>query len=334
MPPLTLGKLPPELLAKYLLRMSGLPSRDLVVRPAVGLDFGVVKAGRMYLVVSSDPVTGTGERVGWHAVIVTANDIATSGNRPAFMQAVILLSEDSSEEDVAELTSQMNEAAKGLGISIVGGHTELTPGLKRPIVVTTGFAFARRFITAAGARPGDSLLMTKSAGLEGTAILGSDPGLVRDPKVRRKARELFEGMSIVEEAAGAYGAGGVHAMHDCTEGGVLGAIYEMAAASRVGFEVWEDRIPLTEVTRLVCSSLRVDPLRLIGSGSVLIAVEKEAEDRVSAAVEAAGSRASVIGEFTNGKKMLNLRDGRVEVKTAPVDELWRLRGVRYGLGPR
>ena len=176
---LSLGKLPPEVMERYLFGMTGARSRRVVVEPSLGLDFGVVRLGGerskgRYLIVSSDPITGVRERAGWYAVNVSANDVATSGNRPEFMQSVILLPEDASERDVRRLSSDMHRTAKGLGIAIVGGHTELSPGLHRPIVVTTAFAVADSYVTAAGAREGDTLMMTKTAGVEGTAILGTD----------------------------------------------------------------------------------------------------------------------------------------------------------------
>ena len=140
----------------------------------------------------------------------------------------------------------MHRTASGLGITIVGGHTELTPGLKRPIVVTTAFAIARSFVTAADARDGDTIMITKTAAVEGTAICASDPsrfGKGVDPEMIRKAKGFYRKLSVVDEASAAFAAGGVHAMHDCTEGGVLGAVYEMSYASNLGFELDEREDP-------------------------------------------------------------------------------------------
>ena len=172
---LSLGKLPPQVMEKYLFGMTGARSAKIVVEPSLGLDFGVVKLGGgkgRYLIVSSDPITGVRERAGWYAVNVSANDVATSGRRPEFMQSVILLPEEATERDVGRLSSEMHRTAERLGIAIVGGHTELSPGLHRPIVVTTAFAVADSYVTAAGARSGDTLMMTKTAGGRGDG----DPG--------------------------------------------------------------------------------------------------------------------------------------------------------------
>ncbi len=329
---LRLGKLPPEILERYLLGMTGAPSKDLVVAPSLGVDFGVVKHGDTRLIVSSDPVTGVKERVGWYAVNVSANDIATSGNRPQFLQSIILLPDHSSVEDVAAMSSEMHRTASDLGITIVGGHTELTPGLRRPIVITTAFAFASAYVTAAGARDGDSVMVTKTAGVEGTAICASESRLVArkmGPKAVAAARRYIDRMSVVDEAVSAYGTGAVHAMHDCTEGGVLGAAYETSRAAGLGFELREGDVPVGKETEAVCSLLKLDPLRLISSGTLLISVEHGREREVADAVREAGSEATVVGRFRRGGRLLIRREGSVEkVTDAPTDELWKLIGNR------
>jgi hydrogenase expression/formation protein HypE len=330
-PRLSLGKLPPEVMERHLFGMTGARSRRVVVEPALGLDFGVVRlsggrTGGRFLIVSSDPITGVSERAGWYAVNVSANDVATSGNRPEFLQSVILLPEDATELDVRRLSSEMHRTAKRLEIAIVGGHTELTPGLHRPIVVTTAFAVADSYVTAAGARPGDTLMMTKTAGVEGTAILGTDPRFNRglDRQTVSGAASHFERLSVVEEAVAAHGTGAVHAMHDCTEGGVLGALYEMATASGLGLEVAEEGIPVSRETARICTALGVDPLKLISSGTLLVAVERGKEGLVAEAAASVGSRATPIGRFTKGGVLLT-RGGKAETVTGPPkDEIWRL----------
>lgn len=328
---LSLGKLPPDVMEKYLFGMTGAKSSRVVVEPSLGLDFGVVRLGGeksrgRYLIVSSDPITGVRERAGWYAVNVSANDVATSGSRPEFMQSVILLPEDASEREVRQLSSEMNRTAKKLEIAIVGGHTELSPGLHRPIVVTTAFALADAYVTAAGARPGDTLMMTKTAGVEGTAILGTDARFNRrlDKETVSGAASHFEKLSVVDEAVSSYQTGAVHAMHDCTEGGVLGALYEMATASGLGLEVASEDIPVSSETRRVCSALGVDPLKLISSGTLLIAVKKGEEYAVGEAVASVGSRATPIGRFGKGKVLLTRGGKAEEVKGPPKDEIWRL----------
>jgi hydrogenase expression/formation protein HypE len=346
---LALGKLSPELMSKYVFGMTGAKSSQVILEPSLGLDFGVVRLDRgrgraksrsapgRYLIVSSDPITGVSERAGWYAVNVSANDIATSGNRPKFMQSVVLLPARASEKEVRLLIADMHKTAGDLGIAIVGGHTEVSPGLDRPLVVTTAFALADSFVTTAGAKAGDTLMMTKTAGVEGTAIIGTDPrfgkGLGR--KAIAAARGYFERISVVEEAVAAYETGLVHAMHDCTEGGVLGAVFEMATASGLGLRVEEDQIPVSEVTARMCSSLGIDPLKLISSGTLIVAVEKGGEEEVRDAVASVGSTISPIGRFNDGKIALASSPGihggdRLQVLTGPpTDEIWRLHGRLY-----
>jgi len=325
---LALGKLPPDVMTRYLLGMTGAPSRDLVVPPSVGIDFGVVKRPGGFLIVSSDPVTGVKERIGWYAVNVSANDVATSGNRPRFIQSIILLPEDATVGTVAEVSREIHRTAGDLGMTVVGGHTEVTPGLRRPIVVTTAFAFASSYVTAADAREGDVIMLTKSAGVEGTAILASNAarfGGRADLSMLKRAKAFRRKLSIVEEAAAAFGTGKVRAMHDCTEGGVLGAIYEMSFASGLGFQLFEEKIPVARETAYVCSQLSLDPLRLISSGTLLLAVEGGREREVSRAVREVGSTAAVVGTFRRGKRTVVRRDGNAETLSGPpTDELWRV----------
>jgi hydrogenase maturation factor len=228
----------------------------------------------------------------------------------------------------------MDRTASALGITIVGGHTELTPGLTRPIVITTAFAFASSYVTAADAKAGDSILITKSAGVEGTGICASDPSVFHgkvEAGVLRRAKGFFRKLSVVDEAAAAYATGAVHAMHDCTEGGVLGAVFEMSRASGMGFELRESAIPVAVETAKVCAVLKLDPLRLISSGTLLIAVEAGREEEVRRAVKEAGSKASVVGRFRRGRRELIHEDGSIEeIEDAPTDELWKLIG-RQGM---
>ena len=329
-----IGKLPLEILRKYLLAMTGAPSKKLMVAPAIGIDFGVVKLDRGYMIVSSDPVTGVEKRIGWYAVNVSANDVATSGNRPEFIQSVILLPEGANERIMRTVSSEIHSSAKELGITIVGGHTELTPGLKRPIVITTAFAFSGSYVTAANAREGDLVMMTKSAGVEGTAILGNrlmDSSSNEERALGRATKKFSSLLSIVGEAEAAYSTGAVHAMHDCTEGGVLGAVYEMAYASKRGFRILESRIPVAPETKELCSRLHIDPLRLISSGTLLLAVKPGGEGRVGKRLAEIGVASAVIGRFS-GRKRISVRTDGSEtlIDEAGADEIWRIlaRGAR------
>jgi len=324
---LSLGKIPIEVLNSTVLQMTGAPSYRVTTPPRAGLDFAAVKIDGRYLIVSADPITGVVEDIGRYAVKVSANDVATSGNRPQFAESVVLLPEKSRVADVRKVARQIHEAAEDSGIAIVGGHTEVTPGLHHPIVVITVFSIVDRYVTSGDAKDGDAIMMTKTAGLEGTAELAKEQRLALGrlgPGVSRRARGMIRGIDVTKEAVAAFRAGHVHAMHDCTEGGVLGAVFEMSLASGLGFRLTESAVPVAPETREVCSRLSIDPLRLIGSGALLLAVERGAEAEVERALRGI-SKVTSIGEFRRGPRVLETKAGSTEeIKAAPEDELWRV----------
>ena len=314
MKPLSLGKIPINVLKSTVLELTGAPSDKIATPPLAGLDFAAVRVNGRYMIVSSDPVTGVVEDIGRYAVNVSANDVATSGGRPQFAESVILLPKGADATLVKKIASQMDDEAKRLQISIVGGHTEVTPGLSRPIVMVTAFGFVDQYVSSKDAREGDTIMLTKTAGLEGTAVLAGD-------------KRFLDGISVVEEAVTAFRTGQVHAMHDCTEGGVLGATFEMSLASGVGFELEERRVPVAVETRELCIRLSADPLKLIGSGALLLSVEPGKEEKVQKTLGPI-CRATAVGRFTKSGRILVRRGGGKErLRAAPEDELWRVLGL-------
>jgi hydrogenase maturation factor len=334
---LSAGKIPIEILNSTVLKMTGARSEMTVTPPKAGLDFAVVKVGRRFMVVSADPITGVTRDIGRYAVNVSANDVATSGNRPQFAESVVLMPEGSTETDIRRLAQQIHIAAKESGIAIVGGHTEVTPGLARPIVATTVFSFVEKFVTSADAKEGDSIMMTKTAGVEGTSELASMRGLLPEipPSTLRRARNFISQVSVIDEAVAAFQTGWVHAMHDCTEGGLLGAVFEMSVASGLGFSVKEGAIPIAPETGQICRALSINPLRLIGSGSLLLAVEPGMEVKLTKVLKPF-CRTTPIGKFQKGGKLLISNNGKKRlIRNAPEDELWRVipSTPRSGHGP-
>jgi len=324
---LPFGKVPLNILQKYVIGFQGYRSPDVVVGPSVGVDFAVVKVDRGYLIVSSDPVTGVEEDIGWYAVNVSANDVATSGAKPRFIDSVILLPEGSEASYAGCVAEQIDEAARELGISVVGGHTEVTPRLSKPIVVTAAFALAEGYVTSMDAREGDLIVMTKTAGVEGTSILArlfEERLREVDEEVLKRARGFMRQISVVKEASILYGTGVVHAMHDPTEGGILGGVYEMALASGLGFRVDLREIPVADETLKICSNLKIDPTRLIGSGSLIAAVDPMGVDEALGALRRGGVTGSVIGRFVKEGREAIRPDGSVEVVEEGLDELWRI----------
>lgn len=309
-------------------------SNSLVVSPEIGIDVGVVRAKGKYIVSSSDPITGATERVGWHAVNVSANDIATSGIMPDTLNVIALFPEGTSASEISSVIKEINDTASKLGISVAGGHTEVTPNLKKQIVIITAFGSGDRFVTAADAKPDDSILVTKTAGIEGTSILSKLPrvqGLV-DSKTLRRGRELLEKLSVLEDARVAFATGKVHAMHDLTEGGIVGCVLEMSLASKLGFELYPERVPLASATTEICSKLGIDPLKLIGSGSLLISCSGSDSDFIRNRLTATGIPCAEIGKFRElslGRWLVS-REKRTELKELSIqDELWRALG-KYG----
>jgi hydrogenase expression/formation protein HypE len=318
------GKIPIDVLEKTVLRLRGKESKSIVTPPKAGLDFAAVKVGSKYMLVSADPITGVTKDIGEYAINVSANDVATSGNRPQFAETVVLLPEGSGRRSVGVVAAQLDAAAKRLGIAIVGGHTEVTPALERPIVMVTAFCFVDDYVTSGDAREGDSIMMTKTAGLEGTAVLAGRRSLARavGRETVRKASGFLSRISVVDEAVAAYGTRFVRAMHDCTEGGVAGAVYEMSLASGVGFALEEKAVPVAPETRSICNHLSLDPLKLIASGSILLSVKKGKEEEVRSALK--GTRVTRVGEFVRRKRVLIRSNGdEIPLDSAPEDELWR-----------
>ena len=325
------GKIPIDILKEVVFKNLGAKRKEVTVGPSAGIDGAVLDLGDKSLVVSMDPITGAVERIGWLAVNVNANDVATFGVEPAFLFSCILLPENAKRKLVETISAQMNAAAKDLGIAIVGGHCESTPGLTKPIVVgcTMGLTEKGRYVTAGGAKPRDKLILTKSAGIEGTAILATD----REPELKKamrvtvlqNAKNFYNQISVVKDALTACKTGGVHAMHDPTEGGVAGGIHEIADASNVGVKVFEEAIPVQPETAQICSYFQIDPLQLIGSGALLISAEVKSASETVRNLKLERIQASVIGEFTENtdQRVLIQKDGGTKALPRPLsDHLW------------
>jgi len=322
------GKLSENELRKYVLPNLGVKDKNLVEPADVGVDFAVLQGTDQYIIVSADPITGVRKNIGWYAVNVSANDVATSGNRPRFMVNVILLSKSESVASLSEITGDIDRACKSLGISIIGGHTETTKGLEQTILVMTAFTFASSYVSSKKARNGDVILMSKTAGLEGTSILAHEyrKSLIQlGTKVIENASEMVNRISIVSEAEAAFKTGYVHAMHDPTEGGVLGGVYEMSVASKLGFVLDKNKVPIAEETKKISKVLRIDPLKLISSGVLLIAVDPHGKDYVIEALKSIGIEINEIGHFIKCERILLTNRSRLLIKESPIDELWRIK---------
>ena len=294
------GKLTNQQLKKIVLQKLK-THEDVLLSSKIGEDCAALDFSGEACVLSTDPITGTGSRVGTLAVLISANDVASSGARPTAMLATLLVPPCKTMADIQRVADEMIAAADRLDISIIGGHTEVTDAVNRIVVSTTviGRIPARELVTSSGANPGDSLIMTKQAALEGTNILAGD----RKKELRsvlsaheiKQADDLIHQLSVVEEGVIA-GRLGATAMHDVTEGGVLGAVHELCEASGTGCEIMQDDIPVMDITEKICAHFSISPYRLIGSGSMLITTPDP--DKMLAELKAAGVSAAQIGRIT------------------------------------
>jgi len=327
-----IGKLHPNLLRKYVFSRIGAVSNRVLVGPAYGEDAAIIDFGDEVLVIHTDPITGAVENLGWLAVNIACNDIAVCGARPKWLLSVFYFPENCDESLIDRITEQVDKAAKELEVMIIGGHSEFTPSLKRPLITMTALGIAKkeRYVTTKGCKSGDLIIITKSIGIEGTSILATDfqEGLRRkgvdDEKIER-GRKFIRNISVVKEAL-ILADIGVNAMHDPTEGGVLGGLAEMAYSSGKRIEVWESKIPVSEITQLFCKVLNLDPLKLISSGALLASIPKDMVEIAIKKLSREGIPATVIGEVKEGEGLVVHRNnGRIE-KVGPYveDELIRL----------
>jgi hydrogenase maturation factor len=326
------GKVPADILKEVVFRNLGATRSEIVLGPSAGIDATVIDIGNVSLISSMDPVTGATDRIGWLAVNVNANDVATFGCEPRFLLSCILLPEKSTRATLQKITKQIGAAAEKLGMAIVGGHCETTPRLKTPIVVgcAMGVTEKSNYVTAGGANQGDKLILTKSAGIEGTAILASDRerqlSKALDRNLLTSAKQFYKRISVVKDAVTAFKTGGVHAMHDPTEGGVAGAVHEMADASNLGVRVFREKIRVEPETARICDFYQIDPLQLIASGSLLIAADPALAKKIVETLRKNMIHAETIGEFlpSSEKRLLTNENGTTEALVRPAtDHLWQ-----------
>ena len=315
---LPVGKLPVDRLRSLFERLSP-PDPRLVVGPHVGEDAAVIDAGDRYLVVSTDPITFTAERIGWYAVHVNANDVAVMGARPLWFFVVVLLPEGRATSQMFEaIMADVRSACKELGATLCGGHTEITRGLDRPIVVgqMIGEVEPSRLVRKSRMQVGDRILLTQGLAIEGTAILAREQpdrlrGRVDADLLGRAARFLIvPGISVVRAALAAAEAGAaVHAIHDPTEGGLATGLSELVAASGLGLRVQRERIRVLPETAAISAALGLDPLNLLASGALLIAVAADETDELIAGLHAKSIDVAMIGEILPVGEGLTISEG-------------------------
>ena len=292
----------------------------LLIGPQIGEDAAVIDAGDRYLVVATDPVTFAMDQIGRYAVHVNANDVAVLGARPLWFFVVMLLPQNRTTPELAEtIMADVLSACEELGVALAGGHTEITHGLDRPILVgqMLGEVAATSLVRKTRIAVGDQILLTQGVAIEGTAILAQEKSeqlrQVDAAVLARAARFLIEpGISVVNAALAAANVGeAVHGMHDPTEGGLATGLFELVVPAGLGLRVTRERIPVFPETNSICTALSLDPLKLLASGALLIAVAPDGANLVVRAIEDTGARVALIGDVrplaegitivTNGK---------------------------------
>lgn len=319
-----IGKVPPSLLEELILGRTGTPDERVIQGPAYGEDTAAIRLDDGILVINADPISLAVERIGTLAVHIAANDVAASGAQPAWLTSVMFLP-GPSEQVITSIVEQMDETARSVGVTIIGGHSEYAPHLDHPLLVLTCLGLTDRYVPTGGASPGDRIIMTKSAGVEATAILASDfteeiEGEVPQAHLDR-ASDFYDHVSVVEEAT--LLADIASAMHDPTEGGLLNGLIELAYASGVELSVERDLINIREETRTLCRAMDIDPLHTFGSGALLACVPSEATDEARRRLSESGIEHAVIGEVVASDEPRVLLDNTV-VADPIRDEMYQL----------
>lgn len=324
-----IGKVSESVLKRSVLKEIKTKRPEILLGAGVGEDCAAVMVAEdEVLVLSTDPITGASQDVGLYAIQITANDLASSGAEPVGVMVTLLLPEETEEADLKQLMRQMQENCEKLHMQIMGGHTEVTKVVNQPVVTVTGVGKAKKdsLISTGGAKPGCDIVVTKWIGLEGTGIIASEKEAELSERFSndfiKKAQSFKEYLSVVPEGMIAV-KNHVKAMHDVTEGGIFGALWEMAEASGVGLEVDLLKIPVKQETIEVCEFFGINPYELISSGSMLMATEDG--NGLVQALEKEGIAATVIGKATagNDRVLLNQEERRF-LEPPKTDELYKV----------
>ena len=326
-----IGKLPEPVLIRSVLKQVKHRREEVLVGPAVGQDCAVVQVEPdEVLVMSTDPITGTVKDLGSHSIHITANDLAASGAEPIGVMLTVMLPDTVEEPEVKKMMQEAESACKMLNMEVLGGHTEITNVVRQPLISVTGIGKIKKskMITTLQVQPEQDIVVTKWIGLEATTILAKE----REEELRKRfpagivdtAIGFDQYLSVVPESRIAM-EHGVSAMHDITEGGVFGALWEMASGAGVGLEVDLKKIPIRQETVEICQYFDVNPYQIMSSGSMMIAADDGYE--LVRKLEKAGIHASVVGRTNAGNDRIlrNGEDIRYLDKPQP-DELYKVLG--------
>ena len=324
-----IGKVPESVLKRSVLRQIHTKRKEVLLGAGVGEDCAAVKlAEDEVFVVSTDPVTGTATDIGNLAIHITLNDLASAGAEPVGVMLTILLPEGALEEDLKKIMGQMEVVCREANVQIMGGHTEVTRAVTQPLVNVCGIGKAKegKLVSTAGARPGDDILVTKWIGLEGSSILAKAKEQELSARFSlsliKKAQDFDQYLSVLPESALAVQFG-VCAMHDVTEGGIFGALWELAESSGVGLEIDLKKIPVKQETIEICEFFGINPYELISSGCMLMAAPDG--NTLVRELEKNGINAVVIGKAVDGNDRVLLNEEERRFLEPPkTDELYKV----------
>ena len=329
---LKVGKLESEVLQRIVIDKITYRRPEVKTRAGVGEDCAVIDYGEYECVISTDPITASVNDVGRLSIHISCNDIASNGIEPLGITLAVLLPEGTTREDVKMIMAQAGEAAEAVGVEIIGGHTEVTPAVNQPVIVSTAFGrgFAGESAPSTEIGPGDWILLTKVGGLEGTGIIAGDKEAELEDVLTAEeiahAKDLLSQVSVVKEGVAA-GKVGTSGMHDVTEGGILGAVWELCHLGGVGAEVWENAIPVDPVTLKIAQHYGIDHLRLISSGCMIIMASDERKDAIMDAVRNVGVDIACIGRIKTEEEGVYLMHGNSmieEIQPPEADELYKV----------
>lgn len=324
-----IGKVPETVLKRSIFKQLTVKRPEIIIGPRVGEDcsIGQFESDELFS-LSCDPITGALKDIGALAVHITANDLAASGAEPVGLMITMLLPENFSEEDLKSIVIDINSTCEALNITVMGGHTEVTTAVNQPIICATGIGKIKKdkYFINKKAKKGQDIIMTKWAGLEGTAIIASEKEA--DLKIHYnyefidRAKALKQYISVVPESKIAH-EHGVVLMHDATEGGLFGALWELAANARKGVEVILENIPIKQETVEICEFYDLNPYKLISSGSMLMIAEN-GRLLVEELLEN-GIQATIIGKVTDGNDRIVIQEEtRRSLEPAKSDELYKV----------
>ena len=326
---LKIGKVPENVLKRSIIKQIKTKRSEILVGAGVGEDCAVIELGPdEVFVTSTDPITGTTHDIGALSINVTANDIASSGAEVIGVMLSVLLPEGTCEEELKDMMQQVEAACAKLNIQTVGGHTEITKAVNQPIITVTGFGKVNksRIITTSGAKVGDDVVVTKWIALEGTSIIAKEKEeMLKErfaPSFIDSAKSFSNYLSVIPEAAVAARLGAT-AMHDVTEGGIFGALWEVGQASKVGLSIDFKSIPIKQETIEICEVFGLNPYELISSGSMLITIPNGYD--LVRELKNSGISAAVIGKVTEGNdRVLINEDEKRFLEPPKSDELYKI----------